>query len=120
MIVIASDVQIAVALDDCDEAQAVFDDVCPGYFDVLSGDRTLHADEEDPETPTYAVAQGQLPQAEYAAVAALALSAGINHLSVGMWVRADEFSPLVRLPAPEGGSLWEALGIGPVEEPPLF
>lgn len=116
MIVVASNVQIAVELADASAAQAVFDSACPGVFDVETGDRTLYADEADPNTPTFAVAQGPVEQADYAALAALAQTADIFHLAVGTYVRENENAPLELLPAAEGGSLWEALGLVPYVE----
>jgi hypothetical protein len=115
--IVASQVQIAVELADCEDAQAVFDAVCPGDFDVVSVDRTLWAEAADPTVPAFAVGQGKVGQGDYAAMAALALSAGINHLAIGQWEQAYPGGPQTLLSAGEGGTLWEALGLVQVADP---
>jgi hypothetical protein len=115
--ILASQVQIAVDLADCADAQEVFDAVCPGNFDVLSPERTLWAEDNAPTVPAFAVGQGKVEQADYAAMAALALSAGIHHLAIGQWEQAYPGGPQTLLSAGEGGTLWEALGLVPVADP---
>lgn len=110
----ASNIQIAVALDDAESAQDALDLACPGDFDVTSGDRTLYADASDPTVPAWAVAQGRVDQVDYALLATLALAAGINHLAIGVWLAGD---PETYQAADIAGTLWAALDIGPVEEP---
>lgn len=111
--IIASLVQIAVDLADCDDAQTALTTAAPDVFDVTSPDRTVWAYASDPTTPAVAVAQGRVEQGDYALLATLALPAGINHLAVGVWIDED---PTVQ-PAEPGGTLWEAMQIQPVEEP---
>lgn len=111
--IVASLVQIAVDLADCDDAQIALDTAAPGDFDITSPDRTVWAYASDPTVPAVAVAQGRVEQADYALLATLALPAGINHLAVGVWIDAD---PIVQ-PAEPGGTLWEAMQIQAVEEP---
>lgn len=107
----ASQIQIAVALEDCDDAQAVFDTACPGDFDVTSVDRTVWAYASDPTVPAVAVAQGKIAQEDYALLATLALSAGVNHIAIGFWEGSTYTA------APLSGTLWEAMQIQTVEEP---
>lgn len=107
----ASQVQIAVLLADCAAAQLVLNATCPGDFDVTSGDRTVWAYASDPAVPAVAVAQGKVDQSKYAALGAAAAAAGISHLAIGFWEGA------VYTPAAEGGTLWAAMEITPVEEP---
>jgi hypothetical protein len=111
MTVTSSRVQIAVDLDDCDDAQIALDLACPGEFDVTSGGRVVWAYASDPTVPAVAVAQGDISQDSYALLATLALGAGINHLAIGFWVGS------VYTPAELSGTLWEAMQIQPVEGP---
>lgn len=111
MTVTASKIQIAVALEDCDDAQIALDTALPGDFDVTSGARVVWAYASDPTVPAVAVAQGDVDQDGYALLATLALGAGINHLAIGFWVGA------VYTPAELSGTLWEAMQIQAVEEP---
>ena len=111
MTVTASKIQIAVALEDCDDAQVALDTALPGDFDVTSGARVVWAYASDPTVPAVAVAQGDVDQDGYALLATLALAAGVNHLAIGFWEGA------VYTPAAPSGTLWEAMQIAPVEEP---
>jgi hypothetical protein len=110
----ASDLQIAVLLEDAADAQDVFDVACPGVFDVVTPDRSLRAYAADPTVPAWAVGQGRVDQVDYALLATLALTAGINHLAVGVWIAG---TPETYQAAEPAGTLWEALDLVPVEEP---
>lgn len=111
MTITASRIQIAVALEDCDDAQVALDTALPGDFDVTSGGRVVWAYASDPTVPAVAVAQGDVDQDGYALLATLALAAGINHLAIGFWAGG------VYTPAAQSGTLWEAMQIVQVEEP---
>jgi hypothetical protein len=115
--IVASQIQIAVELVDCEGAQDVLDLCAPGSFDVTSPDRTLWADDTDPFTASFAVAQGKVEQGDYAAIAAMAQAAGIYHLAIGQWHAEYEGGPQTLLSAGQEGTLWEALGLRTVADP---
>jgi hypothetical protein len=92
-------------LADCDDAQVALDTALPGEFDVTSGGRVVWAYASDPTVPAVAIAQGDVAQDDYAMLATLALSAGINHLAIGVWIDG------VYTPAELSGTLWAALDI---------
>lgn len=97
-----------------DDAQVALDTAAPGDFDVTSPDRTVWAYASDPTVPAWAVGQGRVDQVDYALLATLALTAGINHLAVGVWIAG---TPETYQAAEPAGTLWEALELVPVEEP---
>lgn len=107
----ASNVQIAVDLEDAEAAQEILDFACPGVFDVTTSERAVWAYISDPTVPAVAVGMGRVEQDNYALLATLAIAAGVSHLAVGFWV-GEEY-----VPAEPSGTLWEAMQIATVEEP---
>lgn len=110
MTITASQIQIAVLLEDAGGAQDALDLYCPGDFDVTTIDRTIWAYASDPTIPAVAVAQGKIDQEQYANLAAASLLSKINHLAIGFWEGS------VYTPAELAGTLWSAMAIQPVEE----
>jgi len=118
--IVAYRVQLALPLDRCEDAQDYLDDTQPGVWAFYPEPGAVRAELADPYTPTYAVASGRVNAAEYAMLAAGAAALELAHLPIAHWETVEtEHGPAeVEIPVENPSSLFEAMGLVPVEDPP--
>jgi hypothetical protein len=113
--IVAYRVQLALPLDRCEDAQDYLDATQPGVWAFYPEPGALRAELADPYTPAYAVASGRVNAAEYAVLAAGAAALELSHLPIAHWEIQGGIE--VEIPIENPASLFEAMGLVPVEDP---